>query len=133
MPKSIVYEHSCKLALLIIKLAAKMQKDKEFIISKQLVRSGTSIGANLAEAIFAASKKDFLNKNVVALKEAMETLYWLTLLKDSNEYLLVVDEELTLIQSIINQLVSIVKTIKLRISSNKVHKNSSSINNSVNY
>lgn len=121
MSKSIVYEKSCKFALLVIKLGAQLQKDKEFIISRQLVRSGTSIGANLAEAIFAASSKDFLNKNVIALKEAMETLYWLTLIKNSKEYSREVNEELILVQSIINQLVSTVKTMKLRMGTYKSH------------
>lgn len=96
-----------------------MQKDKEFILSRQLVRSGTSIGANLAEAIFAASPKDFLNKNVIALKEAMETLYWLTLLQDSNEYLVNVNAEIVLVRDIISLLVAIVKTLKAKIGTHK--------------
>ena len=52
----------------------------EYILSKQLVRSGTSIGANVAEAQFGSSRKDFLNKLYIALKECAETLYWLELL-----------------------------------------------------
>ena len=53
---------------------------KEFTLSKQLLRSGTSIGANLAEAQYGSSRKDFLNKVYIALKECAETLYWLELL-----------------------------------------------------
>ena len=53
---------------------------KEFVLSKQLLRSGTSIGANLSEAQFAISKKDFLAKSHIAYKECGETLYWLELL-----------------------------------------------------
>ena len=53
---------------------------KEFILSKQLLRSGTSIGANIAEAQYGSSRKDFLNKLYIALKECAETLYWLELL-----------------------------------------------------
>ena len=53
---------------------------KEFILSKQFLRSGTSIGANIAEAQYASSRKDFLNKLYIALKECAETLYWLELL-----------------------------------------------------
>jgi four helix bundle protein len=53
---------------------------KEYVLSKQLLRSGTSIGANLAEAQFAISKKDFQSKVYIALKECSETRYWLTLL-----------------------------------------------------
>ena len=52
----------------------------EYILTKQLVRSGTSIGANVAEAQYGSSRKDFLNKHYIALKECAETLYWLELL-----------------------------------------------------
>lgn len=57
---------------------------KEYVLSKQLLRSGTSIGANLAEAECAISKKDFLSKVYIALKECMETKYWLELLHDTD-------------------------------------------------
>ncbi|AKL98309.1 four helix bundle protein [Endomicrobium proavitum] len=53
---------------------------KEFVLSRQILRSGTSIGANISEAGYAISKKDFLSKKYIALKEAVETLYWLRLL-----------------------------------------------------
>ena len=53
---------------------------KEFVMSKQLLRSGTSIGANVHEAIYAQSKADFISKLSVSLKEASETSYWLTIL-----------------------------------------------------
>ena len=56
---------------------------KEFILSKQLLRSGTSIGANIAESEFGSSEKDFLNKLYIALKESNETLYWLELLYET--------------------------------------------------
>lgn len=59
---------------------------KEFVLSKQLLRSGTSIGANLAEAEYAVSKKDFMAKLYIALKECSETKYWLELLYET-EYL----------------------------------------------
>ena len=57
-----------------------LQERKEYIISKQITRSGTSIGANISEAQFAISKKDFQAKMYIALKETYETLYWLELL-----------------------------------------------------
>lgn len=57
---------------------------KEFVLSKQLLRSGTSIGANLAEAECAISKKDFLAKVYIALKECAESIYWLDLLFDTD-------------------------------------------------
>ena len=56
------------------------QEKKEFVMSKQVLRSGTSIGANIAEAIFGSSKKDFIAKLQIAKKESSETLYWLELL-----------------------------------------------------
>ena len=57
---------------------------KEFVLSKQIVRSGTSIGANVEEAIGGQSRKDFLSKMSIAYKEARETHYWLRLLRDSD-------------------------------------------------
>ena len=59
---------------------------QEYVLSKQLLRSGTSIGANVAEAQYGSSRKDFLNKIYIALKECAETLYWLELLS-SCDYL----------------------------------------------
>ena len=57
---------------------------KEFVLSKQLLRSGTSVGANIEEAIGARSRLDFLNKMTIAYKEARETSFWLRLLKDTD-------------------------------------------------
>ena len=56
------------------------EEKKEYVLSKQLLRCGTSIGANIAEAQYGSSRKDFLNKLYIALKECAETLYWLELL-----------------------------------------------------
>lgn len=78
---------SKKFALRIVKLYKYMCDDKkEFVMSKQILRSGTSIGANLAEAECAISKKDFLAKVYIALKECAETKYWLELFFEA-EYL----------------------------------------------
>ena len=74
---------SKQFALQIIKLYKHLCENKEFVLSKQILRSGTSIGANLAEAECAISKNDFLSKIYIALKECVETQYWLDLLKDS--------------------------------------------------
>ena len=71
----------------IIKLYKFLNNEKrEFIICKQILRSGTSIGANVRESIYAQSKADFINKMSIALKESSETEYWLELLFE-NEYL----------------------------------------------
>jgi four helix bundle protein len=72
-------------ALRIIKLYKYLiSEHKEFVLSKQILRSGTSIGALVKESEHAQSKADFINKMNIALKEANETEYWLMLLKDSN-------------------------------------------------
>ena len=76
---------SKKFALRIIKLYRYLVVEKnEYVISKQILRSGTSIGDNLAEAECAASRKDFLSKLYIALKECSETRYWLELLVESD-------------------------------------------------
>lgn len=90
MAVSIVGEKTYLFALRIIKAYKYLSSDKrEFILSKQLLRSGTAIGVLCREAAHAQSKADFLNKMNIALKEANETEYWLMLLKDSDY----IDEE----------------------------------------
>ncbi len=82
--ENIVMVKSYGFALRIIKLYKYLITDhKEFVLSKQTLRSGTSVGALIKEAEHAQSKADFLNKMNAALKEANETTYWLMLLKDS--------------------------------------------------
>ena len=77
-------DKSYALALRIVKTTQYLQQEKrEFILSKQLLRSGTSIGANSEEAVGAQSKADFLAKLSIVYKEARETRYWLRLLRDS--------------------------------------------------
>ena len=79
--ESVVFEKSKNFALRIIALYKYFCDEKrEFILSKQLLRSGTSIGANIAEANCACSRKDFLAKMHIAFKESAETAYWLELL-----------------------------------------------------
>ncbi|RKE95148.1 four helix bundle protein [Ichthyenterobacterium magnum] len=82
--KSIVAEKAYAFALLVISIYKELKTENEFILSRQILRSGTSIGANVNEAISAESKKDFVHKLSISLKEARETKYWLNLLKDSN-------------------------------------------------
>ena len=78
---SVASEKSESLAIRIVRLYQYLQDEKkEYVLSKQLLRSGTSIGANLAEAKYAISKNDFISKQYIALKEVSETLYWLKLL-----------------------------------------------------
>ncbi len=85
--ENIVLKKTYAFALEIIKIYKFLNNEKkEFILSKQLLRSGTSIGANVNEAISAQSKRDFVHKLSIALKESRESLYWMKLLYDS-EYL----------------------------------------------
>ncbi|WGD34781.1 four helix bundle protein [Olleya sp. YS] len=85
MRESILKTKSYDFALLIIKSYKLISSEKkEFTLSKQLLRSGTSIGANIREAEFAQSNKDFISKMSIALKEANETDYWISLIHDSN-------------------------------------------------
>ena len=85
MKGSAIREKSYAFALRIIKMYKYLnQEQREFTLSKQILRSGTSIGALVKEAEHAQSKADFINKMNVALKEANETEYWLMLLKDSS-------------------------------------------------
>ena len=83
-PPSIIKEKSYQFALEVIRLYKALQVQNEYVLSKQLVRAGTSIGANVEEATAAQSRKDFISKMSIASKEARETRYWLRLLKDSN-------------------------------------------------
>ena len=82
---SILAAKSKAFAIRVIKLYKVLREDRnEHIMSKQFIRSGTSIGANVREAIFAQSKADFVSKLNIALKEAGETAYWLELLSETN-------------------------------------------------
>lgn len=85
--ESIAYDKAYAFAIRIVKCCRHLAgRKKEYILSKQLLRSGTSIGANLAEAQGAISKSDFSAKVSISYKECLESKYWLNLLKDT-EYL----------------------------------------------
>lgn len=84
--KNLICDKSFDFALRIVKLYKYLCDKKEFVMSKQLLRSGTSIGANVKEAVQGQSKRDFLSKMNIALKEASEVEYWIELLLKS-EYL----------------------------------------------
>ena len=78
---SIAKEKSMAFSIRIVRLYQYLTTEhKEFILSKQILRCGTSIGANIAEAIYGSSRKDFVAKLQIALKECAETIYWLELL-----------------------------------------------------
>lgn len=83
--ENVVQGKSYAFALRIVRLYRYLCDEKrEYVLSKQIVRSGTSIGANIEEAIGGQSRKDFISKMSIAYKEARETHYWLRLLRDSD-------------------------------------------------
>ena len=109
-----IQEKSFRFAVRIVNLCRYLRDgQKEYILSKQLMRSGTSIGANVAEAQQAQSKPDFINKMNIALKEAYETNYWLRLLH-ATQYLSTKEYESIIADylEVVKLLVAIVKTTK---------------------
>jgi four helix bundle protein len=80
---NVIKTKSFKFALRIVKLFKFLQENKEFVIAKQILRSGTCIGAMIHEAEHAESKADFVHKMAIAQKESSESSYWLELLKES--------------------------------------------------
>ncbi len=117
MKENVVKDKSFKLAIRIVKLFQYLQTEKkEFVLSKQLLRSGTAVGALVREAEHAESKADFVHKMAIAQKECNESLYWLELLF-ATEYL-----EKSEFESISNDatenlklITTIIKTTKLNI------------------
>ena len=83
MTESIMLKKSKAFALRIVRLYKYLREHKESVIAKQMLRAGTSIGANIAESRYAQSKADFASKLQIVLKEASETEYWLELLHDA--------------------------------------------------
>jgi len=84
--KNIIVEKSLDFPLGIIKFCEQLEANKKFAIARQVLRSGTSVGANIFEAQHAESKADFIHKMKIAIKEANETLYWLLLCERSETY-----------------------------------------------
>lgn len=114
MAESLTLDKSKEFAIRIVKLYKYLCDDKhEFVMSKQLLRSGTSIGANLSEALYGVSRSDFLAKTFISLKECAETKYWLELL-NKTDYL--TDNEFVSIDNdcteLMKLLTSIVKTTR---------------------
>ena len=108
--QNVVQEKSYAFALSIIRLYVELQQQREFVLSRQLLRSGTSIGANVEEAIAAQSRADFLSKMCIASKEARESHYWLRLLRDSQLVQADVTEQLNQSAELIRILTAIVKS-----------------------
>ena len=114
MKENTVKDKSFAFAVRVVKLAKYLQgRQKEFVLSKQVLRSGTAVGALVREAEHAESRADFIHKMSIALKEANETLYWLELLR-RGEY--IGDQNFESVRSdseeLIKLLVAIVKSTK---------------------
>ena len=109
-----VQKKSYSFALRIVRASLFLsEKKREFILSKQLLKSGTSIGANVAEALQAQTKKDFIAKLQISLKEAHETQYWITLLTDTQFFTKKQGSSLINdVEELMKILISIVKTAK---------------------
>jgi four helix bundle protein len=109
-----VLEKSFLFAMKVVILTRVLREEKkEFVLSRQLLKSGTSIGANVEEALGASSKRDFINKMIIAHKESRETSYWLRLVYHTEIINKTVYDELYLMnEELIRLLVSIIKTSK---------------------
>ncbi|MBR5634980.1 MAG: four helix bundle protein [Prevotella sp.] len=111
--ESITERKSFEFSIRIVNLYKYLTTEKkEYVMSKQLIRSGTSVGANISEAQFGQSKADFGTKMQIALKEAYETRYWIRLLKET-EYLTEQETQSILLdcEELINMLASTCKTV----------------------
>ena len=114
MSGNVIYDKSYDFAIRIVKLYKYLiVEHKEYVLSKQVLRSGTAIGALVREAKFAQSRADFINKMSIALKEANETSYWLDLLYDTNYISQKMHQDINSeINELISLLVAIVKNSK---------------------
>ena len=115
--ESVLKNKSYKFAVRIVRLSQYLQQEKkEFVLNKQILRSGTAIGALIREAEFAQSSADYIHKFSIALKEANETDYWLALLNDTEFMENNLFESLSNdCKELISMLVSTLKTLKLKV------------------
>jgi len=107
---NIILTKSFEFALQIIDLYKQMKAQNEYVLSKQILRSGTGIGANVEEAMAGISKRDFTHKMSISSKEARETKYWLRLIQHSQIVDVKISNLLVQVEELIRILTSIVKT-----------------------
>jgi four helix bundle protein len=115
---NVIVELTFKFAISIVKYCEKLESKKKFAIAKQLLKSGTSIGANIREAQNAESKNDFIHKFKIAAKECDETIYWLAICKELDSYPF--DDNLTEQIEVISKVLS--KILATSKTSNKIKK-----------
>ena len=111
--ENVIYDKSYRFAIRIVNLSKYLDEQHAFAISNQVLKCGTSIGANVSESQQAQSRKDFISKLSIALKAASETVYWLNLLKDTDY---ITETEFTSItndcEELIRLLTAIIKSTK---------------------
>ena len=121
MEVNAIMKLSKKFALRIVKLYIYLRDEQhENVMSKQLYRSGTSIGANIAESVFAQSDADYISKLSIALKEASETMYWLELLHEAGiindiQFDSVANDARTIIGTLVNIINKVKERIRLKV------------------
>ena len=114
MAESILAKKSLDFGIRVVRCVQYLQKEKsEYVMSKQVLRSGTSIGANIHEGLYAQSKADFVSKLTISLKEASETSYWLILLNKTEYLTQEIYESLKLdVDELIRMIIASLKTTK---------------------
>jgi len=108
---NVIVKKTFKFALEIVRFCELLEEDRKYIVARQLLRAGTSIGANTREAQNAESKADFIHKIKIAAKEADETEYWLSICRESENY--------PFNESLFSELTEIIKILSKIISSSK--------------
>jgi len=111
-PRNEIVEISFEFALLIIEMSEVLETKRKYVVAKQLLKAGTSIGANVKEAQSAESKADFIHKLKIAHKEALETEYWMDLMKQSDSYpnpSTLLEDKLLSIKKLLNKIISSAK------------------------
>ncbi len=111
MKDNVILEKSYAFALAVVPVCRRLQDEREYVLSRQLLKSGTSIGANVEEVQAGQSRADFLSKMCTAAKESRESRYWLRLLRDSGEFPKIdFQPHLDSVDELVRILVSIVKS-----------------------
>ncbi len=113
--KNIIIEKSFALALQVIAYAEILEREKKYVIAKQILRAGTSIGANIKEAQSGESKLDFIHKLKIADKEAHELQYWLELCEQAESYPCPFENIKETLEEVIKLLSKIIATTKSRL------------------
>jgi len=108
MKENLIEKLCFNFSITVIEYSEKLEKRKKWVFANQILRSGTSIGANVSEAQFAESKKDFIHKLKIASKEAHETYYWLGLCEQAENYPSIgpMKEDLLVIKKILTKIIS---------------------------